>query len=100
MRGFAAAHPAAFAFLEYQQHGDYLDAESRALTERSTRIAIDMVTRGQQRGEVRPGDPAVLVALAYGAFVGLAKASWSGVEVPDAEYAGAEQAVWDMLRAP
>jgi AcrR family transcriptional regulator len=100
MRGFAAEHPAAFAFLEYQQHGDYLDAESRELIESSTRLAIDMVTGGQARGEIRAGEPAVLVALAYGAFIGLAKAQWSGVPVSDADYAAAEAAVWDLLRSP
>jgi AcrR family transcriptional regulator len=99
LRGFAAEHPAAFAFLEYQQHGDYLDAESLELTRRSTQLAIDLVTRGQARGEVRPGEPEVLVALAYGAFIGLAKAQWSGVPVDEPDFVAAEAAVWDLLRA-
>jgi TetR/AcrR family transcriptional regulator, repressor of fatR-cypB operon len=99
LRDFAAEHPAAFAFLEYQQHAGYLDPESVSLTERSTALAIGMVTRGQERREVRAGDPIVLVALAYGAFIGLSKAQWSGAVVSEADFAAAEDAVWDLLRA-
>jgi TetR/AcrR family transcriptional regulator, repressor of fatR-cypB operon len=100
MRDFASAHPEAFAFLEYQQHSGYLDDESVALAERSTQLATDMVVRGQQRREVRRGDPTVLVSLAYGAFIGLAKAQWVGAVVSDTDFADAESAVWDLLRAP
>jgi TetR/AcrR family transcriptional regulator, repressor of fatR-cypB operon len=99
LRDFAAEHPAAFAFLEYQQHAGYLDDESVSLTDRSTALAVAMVTRGQERGEVRAGDPTVLVALAYGAFIGLSKAQWSGAVVTEADFAAAEEAVWDLLRA-
>jgi AcrR family transcriptional regulator len=99
LRDFARAHPEAFAFLEYQQHAGYLDEESVALTARSTELAVAMVARGQSRGEVRAGDPAMLVALAYGAFIGLSKAQWSGVAVSDTDYVTAEAAVWDLLRA-
>jgi AcrR family transcriptional regulator len=98
MRDFAAEQPAAFAFLEYQQHSGYLDADSVALGDRSAQVATDMVVRGQQRGEIRRADPAVLVALAYGAFIGLAKARWTGAAVGEADMADAERAVWDLLR--
>jgi len=47
---------------------------------------------------VRAGDPNLLVALAYGAFIGLAKAAWSGLPVTAAEFDAAEAAVWDLLR--
>jgi AcrR family transcriptional regulator len=100
MRDFSIDNPQAFAFLEYQQHAGYLDAESDAVTVESNRLAAEMVARGQARGEVRDGDPAMLVALAYGAFIGLAKAAWSGLPVSGADYAAAEAAVWDLLRAP
>jgi hypothetical protein len=100
LREFATTHAEAFAFLEYQQHAGYLDKESELLTERSNRLAAELIARGQQRGDVRAGAPEVLVALAYGAFIGLAKAAWSGVPVGDAEFDAAEAAVWDLLRAP
>lgn len=100
LREFATKHPEAFAFLEYQQHAAYLDEESELLTERSNRLGAEMVARGQARGEVRAGDPNVLVALAYGAFIGLAKAAWSGLPVSEADFDAAEAAVWDLLRGP
>jgi AcrR family transcriptional regulator len=100
LREFATTRPEAFAFLEYQQHAGYLDKDSDRLTERSNRLAADLVGRGQARGEVRAGDPNMLVALAYGAFIGLAKAAWSGLPVTGTEYDAAEAAVWDLLRAP
>jgi TetR/AcrR family transcriptional regulator, repressor of fatR-cypB operon len=99
LREFATTHPQAFAFLEYQQHAGYLDADSELLTERSNRLAADLIARGQARGEVRSGDPGVLVALAYGAFIGLAKAAWSGLPVTDTGFDAAEAAVWDLLRS-
>jgi AcrR family transcriptional regulator len=98
MHAFAAEHPAAFAFLEYQQHAGYLDDQSRQLIERSTAFAVAVVSRGQQRGEIRAGDPVVLVALAYGAFIGLSKAAWSGAPVGPKDFQDAEIAVWDLLR--
>jgi AcrR family transcriptional regulator len=98
LREFATKHAEAFAFLEYQQHAGYLDGESALLTERSNRLGAELVARGQERGEVRAGDPNVLVALAYGAFIGLAKAAWSGLPVGDADFDAAQAAVWDLLR--
>jgi AcrR family transcriptional regulator len=98
LREFATTHAEAFAFLEYQQHAGYLDDDSAKLTERSNRLGAELIARGQERGEVRAGDPNVLVALAYGAFIGLAKAAWSGLPVGGAEFDAAEAAVWDLLR--
>jgi TetR/AcrR family transcriptional regulator, repressor of fatR-cypB operon len=100
LRAFATDHPTAFAFLEHQQHEGYLDAESTALAEQATALATDLVVRGQRGGQIRPGDPAVLVALVYGAFVGLSKAIRAGTVVGEDEFAAAERAVWDLLRTP
>jgi TetR/AcrR family transcriptional regulator, repressor of fatR-cypB operon len=100
LRAFATDHPTAFAFLEHQQHEGYLDAESTALSEQATALATDLVLRGQRAGQIRPGDPAVLVALVYGAFVGLSKAIRGGAVVGDEGFTAAERAVWDLLRAP
>ena len=97
---FATAYPDAFAFLEHQQHEEYLDGESRALSERMTVIAVDVLVRGQRAGEVRATEPAVLLALAYGAFVGVDKALRTGQAAPAELFVEAEAAVWDMLRAP
>jgi AcrR family transcriptional regulator len=96
--GFAGDHPEAFAFLEYQQHEGYLDVDSRAVTDRLTVIAADLLVRGQRDGAVRSTDPAVLIGLTYGAFVGLVKAVGAGA-VASEQAAAAEAAVWAMLRS-
>lgn len=95
---FAADHPEAFAFLEYQQHEAYLDAESVDLGDRIVAVGVDLMTRGQKAGEIRPGDPTVLVSLVYGAFVGLSKRILTGPPLGPDEAAAAEEAVWDLLR--
>lgn len=67
---FASEHPSAFAFLENHHHAHYLDAESRALTERIDHDLAKLVESWQRSGAVREGDPELLVATAFGAFVG------------------------------
>jgi AcrR family transcriptional regulator len=96
---FASDHPEAFAFLEYQQHEGYLDAESTALTDEITAVGVDLIVRGQRAGEIRPDEPTVLVALVYGAFVGLSRRVMTDPRLGPAELAAAEAAVWDLLRA-
>ena len=97
---FATTNPDAFAFLEHQQHEEYLDGESRALSERLWAIAIDILVRGQRAGAVRSTDPMVLLAVAYGALVGVDKALRTGQTGSAEPFADAEAAIWDMLRAP
>lgn len=98
---FATDRPEAFAFLEHQQHEAYVDPTGRAVSDQVTALAADLVRRGQRSGEIRSGDPAVLIALAYGAFVGLDKALPPGLDRPARRraLAGAEEMVWDMIRA-
>jgi TetR/AcrR family transcriptional regulator, repressor of fatR-cypB operon len=100
---FAAEHPDAFAFLEYQQHQAYLDSAGRATSHELTEFARGLVVRGQQAGEIRPGSPDVLIALAYGALVGFTRDVHPGAPPSAADQtlvSEAEEAVWAMLRAP
>jgi AcrR family transcriptional regulator len=97
---FATTYPDAFAFLEHQQHEGYLDDEGRSVSDRMSAIAVDILVRGQREGHVRRTDPAVLLALAYGAFVGVDKARRAGTGPGEDFFAEAEVVVWDMLRAP
>ncbi|MER6914757.1 TetR/AcrR family transcriptional regulator [Streptomyces sp. NPDC000594] len=96
---FAGAHPAAFAFLEHQQHDTFLDTESRALAAEIDTFAADFIERGQRAGEIREGDAPVLVALALGAFGGLLKSIRPQLvtDLSPQALAGAESAVWDLL---
>lgn len=99
---WVAERPAAFAFLETQQHLPYLDAESRELSTELDRVALEVIRAGQRAGAVRDDDPHVLVALAFGAFVGLVKAArTAGHEAPEPRaIRTAEHAVWAMLSRP
>ncbi len=100
LRRFATEWPEAFAFLEFQQHERYLDDENRALSAAVEAASVDFVLRGQRSGEIRPGEPAMLVALVYGAFVGLGKAFRAGLVLDDGQLAAAEEAAWSVLRTP
>jgi AcrR family transcriptional regulator len=96
---FAGEHPTAFAFLEYQQHEGYLDAQSQAVSDRLITAAVDWIVRGQRTGEIRPDEPELLLALVYGALVGVTKAARSGGAIGPEQLAAAEHAVWELLRA-
>ncbi len=98
---FAREEPAAHAFLEHQQHAAYLDRESRRLAAEVDELAHALLRDGQVEGVVRDADPALLGALVSGAFVGLTKAARAGaVRLGPATLALAEQAAWDLVRAP
>jgi hypothetical protein len=100
---FAADHPDAFAFLEYQQHEAYLDSSGQATAQELMAFVRGFVERGQRAGEIRPGPPDMLIALAYGALVGFTRDARPGA-VPSAAdpalVSEAEDAVWAMLCAP
>jgi AcrR family transcriptional regulator len=94
---FARAEPDAFRFLEMQDHAPYLDAESRAL---ELSVLAPLWLEGQRltaRGaDAPPVD--VAIALLWGAFVGLIKASRLGyLKLDDASLAKAGAACWRMI---
>ena len=98
---FATEHPAEFAFLEHQQHAGYLDERSRALAADVDAAAAAALRAGQETGQVRDGDPALLVALVFGAFIGLDRQARSGlITLDDSTRAATEAVVWDLLRNP
>ncbi|WP_280665616.1 MULTISPECIES: TetR/AcrR family transcriptional regulator [unclassified Kitasatospora] len=96
---FAGRRPDAFAFLEHQQHDTFLDAESRRLAAEIDLFAADFIQRGQRAGAIRPGEPDLLVAMAFGAFAGLLKSIKPATitDLPAADLAQAEAAVWSLL---
>lgn len=96
---FFTAHPAACRFLETHGHATYLDAASRATSDAVFVSISDFVRRGQAAGAIRPAPPAVLIAMALGAFIGLVKESDAGrFALDDAIVDQAEALVWDALR--
>jgi AcrR family transcriptional regulator len=101
LAAYAEGDPDGFAFLEHQQHAAYLDDESRAVSARVDSLACDLVRAGQATGEIRPGDPEVLLALAFGAYVGLTKLARSrGITPSRTDVALAGDAVWHLLATP
>lgn len=95
---FFRDHPAAFQFLETHNHASYLDAESIATSQAMFTAICDFVRHGQSAGALRSGDPAVLIAMAFGAFIGLVKESEAGrFELTESVVLAAEALVWAML---
>lgn len=88
----------AFQFLEMQDHVPYLDAESRAV-EASLLVPLFAATAAAtspgQRGAARPD---VLIAMVWGAFVGLVKAVRLGyLAVDDETFHRAGEACFAVL---
>ena len=101
LAAYAASDPDGFAFLEHQQHAAYLDDESIALAQRIDALAEGLVRDGQSAGALREGEPATLVALVFGAFVGLSKqrrALGRPLSTTDLDAAG--DAVWHLVARP
>src|SRR3569623_2677082 len=97
---FARAEPDAFRFLEMQDHAPYLDGASRAL---ELSVLAPHWVPGQRltaRGSDAPPVD-VAIALLWGAFVGLIKASRLGyLKLDDATLAKAGAACWRMIAPP
>ena len=96
---FARAEPVAFHFLELQDHAPYLDGESRAVEMTVLLPAFQACQRFQEQGAVRPDLPLdVMIALIWGAFVGLFKAERHGyLQLDDERLQRACDACWDAL---
>jgi TetR/AcrR family transcriptional regulator, repressor of fatR-cypB operon len=96
---FARSEPNAFRFLEMQDHVPYLDADSRAL---ELSVLAPLWFAGKKL-RARAAEPPVDVAIAllWGAFVGVVKASRLGYLALDER--GLEQAgvaCWRMIAPP
>ncbi|KHL12136.1 AcrR family transcriptional regulator [Mumia flava] len=96
---FAREHPAAYRFLELQDHLPYLDEASREVE----RDVLAPIARGVEhaqlagalRGDVRPD---VLVAMLWGSFVHLLKAERQDyLTLSDDDLAGARDALWRAI---
>jgi AcrR family transcriptional regulator len=96
LAAFAHAEPEAFRFLEMQDHVEYLDVKSRQL-ELSVLTPLYMAGKRLHRRDAHaPVD--VLIALMWGAFVGLIKAKRLGyLLLDDTRLAQAGEACWRMI---
>ena len=94
---FATDHPEAVAFLETHHHPNYLDVQSQQISAKVADVARSFLLRGQRLGEIRSADADVLIALVFGAFVGMVKA---GLGKDPSSITAAEEYLWEMLKAP
>lgn len=96
--GFARERPAAFRFLELQDHLAYLDADSLALEHRVLEPIRDACRALQARGVFRDNiRPEVIMTLVWGAFVQLFKSERAGyLRLSDTDLDAARDACWRM----
>lgn len=91
--GLLDSHRRGVLFLEGQQHAAYLNSDSTAVAQEVDAIGFGVIARGQSAGAVKPGDPRVMVAMFFGAFVGLAKLA----HVTSDAFDQTADAVWDLI---
>lgn len=99
---FAQTEPAAFRFLEMQDHSQYLDHDSRNQEKALLGPLREMIRTGQANGAFNPAlRPEVAIALFWGAVVGLFKANKHGyLELDPTDLDAAREACWHALTAP
>lgn len=96
---FYEEHPQSTQFLELHLHGPYLDDESRALELQSLEPVVLYVQSAQAQQVIKPLDPKAVIALVYGAFLGLTKAQMAGqLVLTPALLAQAEACAWEAVR--
>lgn len=94
---FAKAEPATFRFLEMQDHVEYLDKKSREV---ELSVLGPLWMAGKRLRDRAAGGPSVdvLIALLWGAFVGLIKAQRLGyMKLSDEQLREAGAACWRMI---
>jgi AcrR family transcriptional regulator len=96
LAGFTRREPDTFRFLEMQDHVEYLDAESRAIELSVLAPVFVVAKRVGDRAAVQRVD--VVIALLWGAFVGLVKADRLGyLRLSDAGLEDAGPVAWRMF---
>ncbi len=99
MATYAVGHPQSMMFLELHHHARYLDQESRALEERMTGLFAAVIANAQKRGDLKAGEPRMLMGIVMGAFVGVIQCSLElGATLDQANWALAEQCMWEAIR--
>lgn len=100
MAKFATDHPSSFVFLELHHHASYLDAESREVEHPMAVLFGNVIATAQARGELKPGDPGVIMGLMRGAFVGVIRSCVHEARaLGETDWKFAEQCMWEAVRA-
>lgn len=100
MARFAIEQPGSLVFLELHHHARYLDAESHAVEQRMSGLFRQVVVSAQARGELKPGDPHILMGLVMGGFIGVIRGCVDEDRpLGEADWKLAEQCMWEAVRA-
>jgi AcrR family transcriptional regulator len=95
---FARTHPRATRFMDLHHHAPYLDAESIAAGRVYREVAQGFIAGARAAGAIRDIDPALVVALMWGAAVGLTKFAGQGALTFDnATAIDMEEALWRAI---
>jgi len=95
---FAHENPTDFHFLELQDHAPYLDQTSKQLELEVLTPIWMFCVQGRKQGVVRDMPEEALIAMIWGAFVGLMKAQTLGyISINEETLEQAEVTCWDML---
>ncbi|RZU45300.1 TetR family transcriptional regulator [Fluviicoccus keumensis] len=95
---FADIYPQEFHFLEMQDHLPYLDDESRQIELQVLLPIWHFCVEARAKGTARAIEPGVLMALIWGAFVGVRKAAYNGyLSLSRESLEQAEEACWAMF---
>lgn len=95
---FARDFPVYFVFLELQDHKGYLDNESRAVELQVLAPVWSFCLNCRQQGVSKAMATEVLMAMIWGAFVGMFKAEAMGYcRLTEEDIAQGETAAWDMF---
>jgi AcrR family transcriptional regulator len=98
---FARTHPRVVRFLDLHHHAPYLDVQSKAMEGAYRQAAARFVSQAVAAGAIRPLEPALVVALMWGASAGLVKFSRDGALTFDAAMAAdMEDALWRAIATP
>jgi AcrR family transcriptional regulator len=96
--GFARHEPRAFAFLELHHHSSYLDHASRRLEIETLAPIAAYFETTRAAGLTKPMPPQALMAILWGALVGLVKAQGlAHLELTDELIQQTEDACWDAI---
>jgi AcrR family transcriptional regulator len=98
MMSFARAYPKATRFMDLHHHAPYLDAESIAAGRIYRETAGAFIGQARAAGAIRDIDPILVVALMWGAAVGLTKFAGQGaLEFNAATAVDMEEALWRAI---
>jgi AcrR family transcriptional regulator len=96
---FAKDHPQALDFLELHHHGQYLDAQSRAVEKELLAPFYLMVEHAQEQKELKRVQPEILGSIVFGSFLGLLTAQRRGLlEMTRKTLDAAEECCWEAVR--